>query len=84
MIAGFGERLHIPFKRRLERLVLIPLTMQPRPSRDEYESQLGVYRMFNHMGEIQDIMDAVLYLESATFLTGEVLHVDGGQHAGHW
>jgi enoyl-[acyl-carrier-protein] reductase (NADH) len=26
----------------------------------------------------------VLYLESATFVTGETLHVDGGAHAGHW
>jgi NAD(P)-dependent dehydrogenase (short-subunit alcohol dehydrogenase family) len=35
------------------------------------------------MGEIQDIVDAVLFLESASFVTGEVLHVDGGQSAGH-
>jgi NAD(P)-dependent dehydrogenase (short-subunit alcohol dehydrogenase family) len=36
-----------------------------------------------HMGEIRDIVDAVLYLESAGFVTGEILHVDGGQSAGH-
>jgi NAD(P)-dependent dehydrogenase (short-subunit alcohol dehydrogenase family) len=36
-----------------------------------------------HMGEIRDIVDAVLYLESASFVTGEILHVDGGQAAGH-
>ena len=30
-----------------------------------------------------DIVDAVLYLESAGFVTGEILHVDGGQSAGH-
>jgi NAD(P)-dependent dehydrogenase (short-subunit alcohol dehydrogenase family) len=36
------------------------------------------------VGEIQEIVDAVLYLESATFITGETLHVDGGSHAGHW
>jgi NAD(P)-dependent dehydrogenase (short-subunit alcohol dehydrogenase family) len=35
------------------------------------------------MGEIDDIMDAILYLESAEFVTGEILHVDGGQRAGH-
>jgi NAD(P)-dependent dehydrogenase (short-subunit alcohol dehydrogenase family) len=35
------------------------------------------------MGEIADIVDAILYLESATFVTGETLHVDGGQSAGH-
>ena len=35
------------------------------------------------MGEIADIVQAVLYLESADFVTGEILHVDGGQSAGH-
>ncbi|MFY1620438.1 SDR family NAD(P)-dependent oxidoreductase [Micromonospora sp. WMMD736] len=35
------------------------------------------------MGETSDVVDAVLYLESAPFVTGEVLHVDGGQNAGH-
>jgi NAD(P)-dependent dehydrogenase (short-subunit alcohol dehydrogenase family) len=36
------------------------------------------------MGEITEIVDAVLYLEGASFVTGETLHVDGGQHAGRW
>ena len=35
------------------------------------------------MGETKDIVDAVLFLESAGFVTGEILHVDGGQSAGH-
>lgn len=35
------------------------------------------------VGEVKDITDAVLYLESAGFATGEVLYVDGGQNAGH-
>ena len=36
------------------------------------------------MGEVKEIVDAVLYLDSAGFVTGEVLRVDGGQHAGRW
>jgi NAD(P)-dependent dehydrogenase (short-subunit alcohol dehydrogenase family) len=36
------------------------------------------------MGETQEIADAVLYLERAAFVTGEILHVDGGAHAGRW
>jgi NAD(P)-dependent dehydrogenase (short-subunit alcohol dehydrogenase family) len=36
-----------------------------------------------HMGEISDVVDAILYLETAGFVTGEILHVDGGQSAGH-
>ncbi len=35
------------------------------------------------MGEAKDIVDAVLFLENAGFVTGEILHVDGGQSAGH-
>jgi NAD(P)-dependent dehydrogenase (short-subunit alcohol dehydrogenase family) len=35
------------------------------------------------IGEVDDVVDAVLYLEDAHFVTGEVLHVDGGQSAGH-
>ncbi len=34
-------------------------------------------------GEISDVADGVLYLEQATFVTGEILHIDGGQAAGH-
>jgi NAD(P)-dependent dehydrogenase (short-subunit alcohol dehydrogenase family) len=35
------------------------------------------------LGEIDDVVDAVVYLENASFVTGEILHVDGGQSAGH-
>jgi NAD(P)-dependent dehydrogenase (short-subunit alcohol dehydrogenase family) len=34
------------------------------------------------MGEVADVTQAVLYLEDAGFVTGEILHVDGGQVAG--
>jgi NAD(P)-dependent dehydrogenase (short-subunit alcohol dehydrogenase family) len=34
-------------------------------------------------GQVSDIVGAVLYLESAPYITGEILHVDGGQVAGH-
>jgi NAD(P)-dependent dehydrogenase (short-subunit alcohol dehydrogenase family) len=34
--------------------------------------------------EVKDIVDAVLYLAQADQVTGEVLHVDGGAHAGSW
>ncbi|OBK14505.1 SDR family NAD(P)-dependent oxidoreductase [Mycobacterium asiaticum] len=35
------------------------------------------------LGEIDEVVDAVLYLEGNSFVTGEILHVDGGQNAGH-
>ncbi|MBW5444915.1 SDR family oxidoreductase [Cohnella sp. CFH 77786] len=34
------------------------------------------------MGEAEEIAEAVMYLETAGFVTGEILHVDGGQNAG--
>jgi NAD(P)-dependent dehydrogenase (short-subunit alcohol dehydrogenase family) len=34
------------------------------------------------VGQVSDVVDAILYLERATFVTGETLHVDGGQAAG--
>ena len=37
-----------------------------------------------HMGESRDIVDAALYLEQASFVTGAILDVDGGASAGHW
>jgi NAD(P)-dependent dehydrogenase (short-subunit alcohol dehydrogenase family) len=35
-----------------------------------------------HVGQVSDIVDGVLFLESASFVTGEILHIDGGQIAG--
>jgi NAD(P)-dependent dehydrogenase (short-subunit alcohol dehydrogenase family) len=49
----------------------------------ETHEVLGSLHPVGRMGEIADIVDAVLYLESAGFVTGEILHVDGGQSAGH-
>jgi NAD(P)-dependent dehydrogenase (short-subunit alcohol dehydrogenase family) len=49
----------------------------------ETYAQLGLLHPVGHMGEISDVVDAILYLESASFVTGEILHVDGGQSAGH-
>jgi NAD(P)-dependent dehydrogenase (short-subunit alcohol dehydrogenase family) len=36
------------------------------------------------VGETQDVIDAVMYLKKATFVTDEILHVDGGASARHW
>ncbi len=49
----------------------------------ETHEALGNLHPVRRMGEISDIVDAILYLESAHFVTGEILHVDGGQSAGH-
>jgi NAD(P)-dependent dehydrogenase (short-subunit alcohol dehydrogenase family) len=49
----------------------------------EYHPTFDALHPVGRMGETSDIVDAVLYLESAPFVTGEILHVDGGQNAGH-
>jgi NAD(P)-dependent dehydrogenase (short-subunit alcohol dehydrogenase family) len=49
----------------------------------ETHEALGALHPVGHMGEMRDIVDAVVYLDSAPFVTGEILHVDGGQSAGH-
>ncbi|KQY52276.1 SDR family oxidoreductase [Lysobacter sp. Root494] len=54
----------------------------PMHSPESHSFLAGIHPM-KRMGEIDDIVDAVLYLESAGFVTGEILHVDGGQSAGH-
>jgi NAD(P)-dependent dehydrogenase (short-subunit alcohol dehydrogenase family) len=36
-----------------------------------------------HVGQVSDIVNGILYLESSPFVTGEILHIDGGQIAGH-
>ena len=49
----------------------------------ETHAGLAAMHPLGRMGEIEDVVGAILYLESAPFVTGEILHVDGGQSAGH-
>jgi NAD(P)-dependent dehydrogenase (short-subunit alcohol dehydrogenase family) len=49
----------------------------------ETHAFLAAMHPVGRMGEIRDIVDAVLFLEDAAFITGETIHVDGGQSAGH-
>ena len=44
---------------------------------------MGALHPIGRVGEIEDVLAGVLYLESAPFVTGEILHIDGGQSAGH-
>lgn len=52
----------------------------PMHSAETYEA-LAMLHPVGCLGEISDIVEAILYLESASFVTGEILHVDGGQSA---
>jgi NAD(P)-dependent dehydrogenase (short-subunit alcohol dehydrogenase family) len=50
---------------------------------EETHEFLSALQPVGRMGELSDIAEAVVYLENAPFITGEVLHVDGGASAGH-
>ncbi len=51
---------------------------------DDSASYAGMAALhpLGRLGEIGDVVDGILYLERATFVTGETLHIDGGQTAG--
>jgi len=50
---------------------------------EETHEFLSALQPVGRMGELSDIAEAVVYLENAPFITGEILHVDGGASAGH-
>jgi NAD(P)-dependent dehydrogenase (short-subunit alcohol dehydrogenase family) len=52
----------------------------------ESDSYVGLDSLdpLRRLGEVHDVVSAVMYLEHAEFVTGEISHVDGGQSAGHW
>jgi NAD(P)-dependent dehydrogenase (short-subunit alcohol dehydrogenase family) len=54
----------------------------PMHGPESYEAMAALHPI-GRAGEISDVVDGILYLERATFVTGETLHIDGGQAAGH-
>ncbi len=76
--------LAIEYAKRGIRVNAVALGVIRTPMHPEgTHAQLDTLHPVGHMGEISDVIDAILYLESADFVTGEILHVDGGQSAGH-
>jgi len=47
------------------------------------EALAGKLPLLGHVGQVSDIVGGIMYLESAPYLTGEILHIDGGRTAGH-
>jgi NAD(P)-dependent dehydrogenase (short-subunit alcohol dehydrogenase family) len=54
----------------------------PMHSPESYGAMAALHPI-GRAGEVSDVVDGILYLERATFVTGETLHIDGGQAAGH-
>ena len=83
-LAAATKSLAIEYARRGIRVNAVApgIIKSPMNPVDMY-AQLDALHPVGHMGEISDIVGAILYLESAPFVTGEILHIDGGQSAGH-
>ncbi|GAA3847135.1 SDR family oxidoreductase [Streptomyces coacervatus] len=60
-----------------------PGTIKTPMHAEETHEFLAALHPVGRMGEVSDIVDGVLFLETAPFVTGEILHVDGGMSAGH-
>jgi NAD(P)-dependent dehydrogenase (short-subunit alcohol dehydrogenase family) len=61
--------------------VALGVIQTPVHDPSSYEGMAALHPL-GHLGEISDVVGGILYLEEATFVTGEVLHIDGGQAAG--
>jgi NAD(P)-dependent dehydrogenase (short-subunit alcohol dehydrogenase family) len=59
---------------------IIQTPVHPAESYADLGSQLPP---IGHVGQVGDVVDAILFLESSPYITGEILHIDGGQSAGH-
>jgi NAD(P)-dependent dehydrogenase (short-subunit alcohol dehydrogenase family) len=55
----------------------------PVHSPESYEHLGGALPPLGRPGQVSDVVDGILFLESSPYITGEILHIDGGQIAGH-
>ena len=62
--------------------VALGIIKTPMHAPETHEALAGLHPV-GRIGEISEVVDAVTFLEQAGFVTGEILHVDGGQSAGH-
>jgi NAD(P)-dependent dehydrogenase (short-subunit alcohol dehydrogenase family) len=78
------KELAIEFADRGIRANAVALGIIRTPMHDpaSYDA-LAQMHPLGRLGDIDDVVGAVVYLENAPFVTGEILHVDGGQSAGH-
>jgi NAD(P)-dependent dehydrogenase (short-subunit alcohol dehydrogenase family) len=83
-LVAVTRSLAIEFASRGVRVNAVSLGVIKTPAHDpaSYETSAGLHPL-GRVGEVGDVVDGILYLERARFVTGEVLHIDGGQAAGH-
>ena len=83
-LASATKALAIEYASRGVRVnaVSLGVIQTPMNAEESYESLAGLHPL-GRVGQISDVVDGILFLESSPFITGEILHIDGGQIAGH-
>ena len=82
-LVAASRSLAIEYASRGVRVNAVSLGVIKTPAHDPASyTELAPLHPLGRVGEISDVVDAILYLERAAFVTGETLHVDGGQAAG--
>jgi NAD(P)-dependent dehydrogenase (short-subunit alcohol dehydrogenase family) len=83
-LVAVTRSLAIEYATRGLRVNAVSLGVIKTPEHDPVSyADLGGLHPLGRLGEVADVVEGVLYLEEATFVTGETLHIDGGQAAGH-
>jgi NAD(P)-dependent dehydrogenase (short-subunit alcohol dehydrogenase family) len=82
-LVAVARSLAIEYASRGVRVNAVSLGVVRTPQHDEgsYGGMAALHPL-GRVGDIRDVVDGVLYLQQATFVTGENLHIDGGQAAG--
>jgi NAD(P)-dependent dehydrogenase (short-subunit alcohol dehydrogenase family) len=82
-LAAATRSLAIEYASRGIRVNAVSLgVIQTAMNADESYEPLAALHPLGRVGQISDVVDGILFLESSPFITGEILHIDGGQIAG--
>ena len=83
-LAAVTRSLAIEYASRGVRVNAVSLGVIKTPVHDpaSYEGMAALHPL-GRLGEVSDVVEGIMYLERATFVTGEILHIDGGRTAGH-
>jgi NAD(P)-dependent dehydrogenase (short-subunit alcohol dehydrogenase family) len=83
-LVAVTRSLAIEYASRGVRVNAVSLGVIKTPAHDPVSyTELGGLHPLGRVGEVADVVEGILYLERAAFVTGETLHIDGGQAAGH-
>jgi NAD(P)-dependent dehydrogenase (short-subunit alcohol dehydrogenase family) len=82
-LVAVTRSLAIEYASRGLRVNAVSLGVIKTPAQDSVSyAELSGLHPLGRVGEVADVVEGILYLEQATFVTGETLHIDGGQAAG--